>query len=165
MQPALQRYNPMERIDQRNQIPSNILTAMRSVVTAAKHAGADVIAVLLSAGWGDIAISSFAAFQMMGQPDRVSPMAIVYGLWVLETLQLHTPEATQVVAKLRSAGVDSMRYILDHPKVHYAEFGVVRPRGVRTLAISSVRLAQIPLVVAGICRARHKVGGAGLGQG
>lgn len=46
------------------------------------------------------------------------------GLELLERLNLGSPQAKPIVDKIRSAGVDCFRYMLDHPLVMYGEIGL-----------------------------------------
>ena len=118
----MRRYNPMERIGQRDLIPTSMLGALKDVTDAAQQAGVEVIQPLIDAGAADVAISALAAYHMLGEPGAASPSAIQWG--ALETLEimLRSPrQAEPIVAKLRSAGVDSFRYLLDHPLVQFVE--------------------------------------------
>ena len=118
---SLQRYNPIERVMRRNLIPSAILNAM---VDLAVTLGTEAVQPFLDAGAVDIVISTLTAYQMLGKPDEVSVVAVQYGgLTSLEALNLSSPEAQPIVAKIRSAGVDSFRFMLDNPLVLMADFG------------------------------------------
>jgi hypothetical protein len=118
---ALQRYNPMERVMRRNWLPVAIINALTDV---AMQIGAEARQPLLDAGAVDIAISTLTAYQMLGNPEEASPIAVVWGgLQLLDQLDLGSPHAKPIVDKLRSAGVDCFRYCLDHPLVLFKEFG------------------------------------------
>lgn len=121
-QDLMQRYNPMERISKSNLVPTGAFAGLRSVVRATQQ---EVIQPLLDAGALDIAITALNAYQMLGKPEQASVCAITWG--VLATLEdlLRSEQARPIVTKkLRSAGVESFRYILDHPLVNFAELGL-----------------------------------------
>lgn len=113
---AMQHYNPMERISKSNLVPSAIFCALKDVVQGAQMEGVEVIQLLLDASALDVAISSLISYQLLGKPEEASVAGVCWGvLSMLETL-LDSPQARQIVTgKLRSAGVDSFRYMLDHP--------------------------------------------------
>jgi hypothetical protein len=114
-QKTLARYNPMERVLRQNYVPSGMLCVFKDVVEGAQASGIEVIQPVLDAGAIDIAISTLTAYQMLGKPEAASVAGVQWGaLYNLEIL-LSSPLAQPVVAKLRSAGVDSFRYILDTP--------------------------------------------------
>jgi hypothetical protein len=120
----MERYNPMERIGQQDLIPSGMLAAFRDVVESSALAGVEVVQPLLDAGAVDVAISVVAAYQMMNRPEATSVTAMLWGgLYTLEVL-LGSPQAELVAAKLRSAGVDSFRYLLDHALVQGKSVGI-----------------------------------------
>ena len=114
---TMRKYNPMEMVGRQNLIPSGILFVLKDLVEGAQAAGIEVIQPLLDSGAVDIAISVLTAFKMLGKPEAASVAAIQWGaLFVLEVL-VSSVEAEPVVAKLRSNGVESFRYLLDHPLV------------------------------------------------
>eukprot|EP01048_Picozoa_sp_COSAG05_P002803 COSAG05_NODE_122_length_17611_cov_47.044655_1_plen_598_part_00 len=111
------KYSPMEMVGRQNLIPSGLLFVLKDLVEGAQVAGIEVIQPLLDSGAVDIAISVLTAYKMLGKPEAASVAAIQWGaLFVLEVL-VSSAEAEPVVAKLRSAGVESFRYLLDHPLV------------------------------------------------
>ena len=117
------RYNAMERISQENLIPTGVLAITNAVVSQAQASGIDVIQPLVDAGAVDMVISTLTAYQMLGKPEATSVASIQWGaLFTLETL-LASDQAQLIVDKLRSAGVDSFRYLLDHPLVLWADVG------------------------------------------
>jgi hypothetical protein len=121
---TMQRHNPMERISKHCLVASGIMCAFKDVVEGAQGAGLEVIQPLLDAGALDIAISSLTAYQMLGKPDDAGVIYLTWG--VLHSLEILLGSAQArpiVVAKLRSAGVDSLRYMLDHPLVTLGDFG------------------------------------------
>ena len=119
-------WNPMERISKSNWVATAVLCAAKDVAQEAQNAGVEVIPGLLSAGAVDIAISSVQAYRMMGgTSEDTSALGIQWGcLFFLETLKLSSPQAKPVVAKLRDSGVDSFRYLLDHPLVCLRAIGM-----------------------------------------
>ena len=99
-------------------IAGAILGVCKDVVEGCEHAGIDVIQPLLDAGTVDLAISSLHAYMMMSDPSDGNVNSLQWGgLWFFDVL-LSSPQAAQpIIAKLRSAGVDAFRYVLDHPLV------------------------------------------------
>jgi len=123
-QASLRRYNPIERISKHDLIASGVLSAFKDVVEGAQTAGLEVVQPLVDAGALDLAISTLTAYQMLDNPDEASVCAVWYGaLFGLEIL-LASPEAKPVAAKLRSAGLDSVRYMIDHPLDQVKDFGM-----------------------------------------
>jgi hypothetical protein len=121
---TMQRYSPMERIGQRDLIPTGMLAAFHDVVESVQALGVEVVQPLLDVGAVDIAISNLTAYQMLNKPEATSICAMWWGgLWTLEVL-LGSAQAKLIVAKLRSAGVDSFRYLLDNPRVQFASLGM-----------------------------------------
>ena len=83
-----------------------------------------MIQPLLDAGALDIAISALTAYQMLGQPGQVGVCAFTYG--ALDTLELllGSEKARPIVMeKLRSAGKDGFRHMLDNPLTHIGDMG------------------------------------------
>jgi hypothetical protein len=116
-QAALQRWNPIGRISKQNIVPSAILTALKDCSHSAASEGTEIIQPLLDAGVVDIVISTLTAYQMLG-PEHASVVAVEFGALEMIQVLVSSPEqAKPIAAKLRSAGVDSFRYILDHPLV------------------------------------------------
>jgi hypothetical protein len=96
----------------------------QDVVEGAQSTGVDVIQPLLEKGAVDLAISTLTAYQMLGKPEDASVCAVWWGaLFTLEIL-LASPGAKAIVAKLRSAGVDSVRHLLDNPLVQMSSMGL-----------------------------------------
>eukprot|EP01043_Picozoa_sp_COSAG02_P026255 COSAG02_NODE_1506_length_12232_cov_420.616088_18_plen_396_part_00 len=141
---TMQHYNPMERIGKHNLIPSGAIVAYRAVIDGVKEAGVDVIQTLLDAEALDIAISCLHAYQMLGKPEQASVCGVWYGgLTTLETL-LASAQATPIVTdKLRSAGVESFRYLLDHPLVQVAALGL--ETGVSATTITAQVRVTLPI--------------------
>ena len=124
MQSTMRRYNPMERISRHIQIPGAVLGMCKDIVEGAHAAGIEVIQPLIDAGAVDIAISSLQAYQIMDTPSECSVNSLQWGgLWFLEVLLESRHAAQPVIAKLRSAGVDAFRYMLDHPLIMMADMG------------------------------------------
>ena len=124
MQALLRRYNPMERINRHIQIPGAVLAACKDIVHGAMAVGHEVIQPLLDAGAVDIAVSSLQAYQMMNRPSECNVNSVQWGaLWFLEELLASPRAADAIIARLRSAGVDAFRYILDHPLVMMGDLG------------------------------------------
>ena len=124
LQATMQRFNPMERIGRQNLVMTMTFVAAGHVSDEAEKAGVDIIGPLLGAGAVDIAISSLQAYQMLNDPAGCSVCSVVWGvLYFLEILlRAEDQQAQLVIAKLRSAGVDAFRYLLDHPLVNFATF-------------------------------------------
>jgi hypothetical protein len=120
----LQRYNPMERISRCNLIPSACLGALKDLSVEALAAGVDVIGPLIEAGAMDMVIQNISAYQMLGKPNEASVTAMEWGtLYFLEVL-LESPESTgPLIAKLRGAGAEMFRYLLDHPLENFPQLG------------------------------------------
>jgi hypothetical protein len=115
MQTALRQYTPIERvsISEGQLVPTGLFIGIKDVLEYAEYAGVDVIPALLDAGAVDIAISTLAAYQELGQPDDASVCVVTYGaLNILENLNLSSAQAKPIVSKLRSAGVGIFRYLL-----------------------------------------------------
>ena len=110
-QATLARYNPMERVTRRTFIPTGMLCSCKDVAEMAQAAGVEVIQPLLDAGAVDIAISTMTAYQMLGKPEEASVAVVLWGAVYMLDILLSSPQAQPVVAKLRSAGVDSFRYL------------------------------------------------------
>eukprot|EP01050_Picozoa_sp_SAG11_P005348 SAG11_NODE_372_length_10036_cov_8.820871_10_plen_347_part_00 len=69
----------------------------------------------MDAGAVDAAISTITAYQMLANPEEANGAVVQwFALYVLDVL-LRSPHAQPVIAKLRGAGLDSFRYLLDHP--------------------------------------------------
>ena len=86
--------------------------------------GVDVIQPLVDTGAVDLAISTLTAYQMLGKPEDATVCGLWWGaLFTLEIL-LASPMAKPVAAKLRSAGMDSVRFLLDHPLVQLGAMGL-----------------------------------------
>ena len=84
-----------------------------------------MVSLLTQAGAVDVAISALTAYQMIGDPDAVSVAATGWGALFTLDIMLGSHTCRQpVVEKLRSAGVDSFRFLLDHPLVHWVCFGI-----------------------------------------
>lgn len=75
-------------------------------------------------------------YQMLGKPDEVSICGFWWGALVTLEILLKSPQSSApVAAKLRSAGVDSVRYCLDNPLVQIASMGM--ETGVTTSRIAA----------------------------
>ena len=121
---VMRRYNPIERIGKQDLIPCMVLGASKDVMEQSQIQGVDVVPALIRAGVVEITVSSLAAYQMLGRPGDVAVNALQWGgLFVLEVLLSNAESAPMVAAKLRSAGVDVFRYVLDNPLVMLADFG------------------------------------------
>jgi hypothetical protein len=135
-QGCLQRYNPIERISTTDLIPSGMLCSLPVVAMGAEAVGIDVVQALVEAGAADLAISTLTAYQMLGNRQEVSICATWWGgLYTLERL-LSSPQAEPISARLRSAGKDAFRYLLDHPLVQLGEMGFsTGPTGTKIAAL------------------------------
>ncbi len=137
LQSTLTRWNPMERIGLKNVPATAILVSMNHMALEAPVAGVDMIQPLLDAGMVDISISSLVAYQMMNNPSQASVNAMCWGgLMFLETLfTTGSPgQSEPIVAKLRSAGVDCFRYVLDHPLWNFVSFLMGTPNSATNIA-------------------------------
>ena len=123
---TMARYNALERISTTNLVSLAVLGGLfKEVAETAQAAGVDIVTPLLATGAVDVAISTLTAYQMLNKPEAVSALGIQWGaLYFLEVMNLNSPQAQPVVAKLRSAGVDSFRYLLDHPLAFVADLGI-----------------------------------------
>ena len=121
---ALQHYNPMERVSRRQLIPAAILDATKNTVIKASSIGVEVIQPLLDAGFVDMAISTFTAYQMLGDPSEANVVTVMMGgLMTFEYMDLSSEQAKPYVAKLRSSGAAAFRFLLDNPLAHMAALG------------------------------------------
>ena len=136
-QASLRRYNPIERISKKDMIPGAVLSMFKDVTEGAQMAGVEVIQPLLEKGAIDLAIATLTAYQMLGNPEDASVCGVWWGaLFTIEIL-LGSPQSGPIVAsKLRSAGVDSVRFLLDHPLVQIQDIGLVT--GVTTTRIAAL---------------------------
>lgn len=99
---------------------------VQDVTESSAQAGVDVIQPLLENGALDTAISTLTAYKMLGKPEEACICAVWWGALFTLSILLGSPQSgPMVAAKLRSAGVDSFRYILDHPLVQNEEIGLV----------------------------------------
>jgi hypothetical protein len=122
----LERYNPVERICKRNTVVCGHTAALQNTVNVSLQSGVlardDMVQSLIDAGAVDCAISSIQAYQLIG-PGETSVCTVQWGaVWMLDIL-LGSPHADTVCHKLRSAGVDALRYLLDHPLEAMAAVG------------------------------------------
>ena len=96
-----------------------------------------MVQALLDTGALDAAISTLSAYQMLGQPQQASICAVWWGALFTLQILLGSPNAgPTVAAKLRSAGVESVRFLLDHPLVQLADIGL--ETGVTTTGIAAL---------------------------
>jgi hypothetical protein len=122
-QNLLRRHNPIERISQHDLIPSGVLSSLPPVILGAEAEGIDVVQALEDAGAADLAISTLGAYQMIDKPQEISVCAFWWGaLFTLERL-LSSPQAKPIADRLRRSGVESVRYLLDHPLVQLGDMG------------------------------------------
>lgn len=115
----VQRFNPMERVLRSNftRGTAAALFALTDVARSAQTAGIEVIQPLLDAGAIDIAISTLVAYRMLDDPGAVNVGVPQYGGLQTLSVLLESSQSKEIMDKLRSAGVDAFRYILDHPLV------------------------------------------------
>lgn len=123
-QATLRRYNPLERISKRDLIPSAVLSAMKDISEGAQRTGVDVVQPLVDTGAVELAISTLTAYQMLGKPEDASVCGVWWGALFTLDLLLGSPMAKPITEKMRSAGVDSVRYLLDHPLVQVDALGM-----------------------------------------
>jgi hypothetical protein len=117
------QYSPMDTVGRRFPVAGAMLLLTHQVAEQAHDAGIDVIDSLLDAGVVDTAISLLTAYQMLGNPQAANTMAVQYGVVNFLDMLLSSDCDTQVepiIAKLRAAGVDCFRYLLDNPLVTLA---------------------------------------------
>jgi hypothetical protein len=121
----MERYNPMERIARDNLVAAGMFCAFKDVVVGRQDVGVEVIQPLLDAGALDIAISALNAYQMLGKPEQASVISVNWGVLMALEILLSSPQARPIVtSKLRGAGADSFRYLMDHPLTMAADLGV-----------------------------------------
>eukprot|EP01043_Picozoa_sp_COSAG02_P068075 COSAG02_NODE_11171_length_1777_cov_2.868892_1_plen_409_part_00 len=119
-----QRYNPMQRISKTNHVSTAWFSALKDVVEGAQAAGCDLIQPLLDVGALDSVISALNAYQMMGKPEEANVIIMQWSMLnILEILLKSTHAAPIVSKKLRGAGADSFRYLLDNPLVNLPSVG------------------------------------------
>ena len=133
---VMQRYNPIERISKSNLVAAGISSALNMVFEGAQTEGVEVMQQLLDTGALDIAISGLNAYQMLGKPEEASVCSVSFGVLYLLEVLLRSPQARPIVTdKLRSAGVDSFRYLIDNPLVLWEVAGL--ETGVRATQIAA----------------------------
>ena len=121
--PIVQRYNPMERIGLRVQLPHVIMHALGDCMLSLSPGPlADMATKMMAAEMLDIIISSLTAYMMLNSPADSNVDLLVCAVVQLETL-LGSAEGETVKSKLRSAGTDAFRYLLDNPLVFLTGFG------------------------------------------
>lgn len=138
---VLQRYNPIERISQRNIVPSACLAALKDIAQVARDAGIDVVGPLIDAGAMDMVVQNISAYQMLASPSEASVTAMEWGtLYFLEVLLESPASAGPLIAKLRGAGAGMFRYLLDHKLENFPQLGYdtgVRATKIAALVVSS----------------------------
>ena len=73
--------------------------------------------------------------QVLGKAEATSVCSAWYGgVALLGLLGLTSPEGKPVAEKLRSAGTDSFRFVLEHPLVHFRELGMNSGKDATTVA-------------------------------
>ena len=73
----------------------------------------------------DMTIANLSAYQLTGSPEQTSVCTIYWGgLFLLEVLVLNAPDPAPIVSRLRSAGVDAFRFVLDNPLALFDELGM-----------------------------------------
>lgn len=122
---VLQTLSPLDRISKRILLPSAIISSINFAITGADLAGQDMFPRLLETGALDIAISNLTAYQVMGKPEDASVVAVWYGgLYLLDKLDIGSPRGKPIVDRIRSAGVDVFRFVIDHPLVQLGDIGM-----------------------------------------
>jgi hypothetical protein len=136
-QASIARFNPMERVSRTNLVAAGIMDCMKNVMEKAQQTGTEVVTPLLNAGAVDSAIAILTAYQLLGNPDEASALALLGGSLLFLEHGLSSPKNSElVVAQLRSAGVASFRYLLDNPLSLLGAFGV--ETGVQATRIAAV---------------------------
>ena len=122
---VVQPLSPMERISRKHPLATAIWCTIKDVAEPAQAAGIDVIPHLLEAGMLDMTIRNLTAYQLLGDPEQTSVAGILWGtLFLLEVLVLEAPDPAPIISRLRSAGVDAFRFVLDHPLALLGEIGM-----------------------------------------
>jgi hypothetical protein len=117
-------YNPMQRVSKNNHVWTAWSMGLKDVVEGAQAVGIEVIQPLLDVGALDSVISALNAYQMMGKPEEANVIGMQWGILnILEILLKSTHAAPIVSRKLRGAGADSFRYLLDNPLVNLPALG------------------------------------------
>jgi hypothetical protein len=124
-QRTMQRYNPLERIGRQNLIPHGMMCALKDVVDGTQLQGVDVAQPLLDVGALDMSIANLTGYMLLGQ-ENTSVCSLCWGgLYTLEILLDGSQAAAALlVDKLRSAGVDSFRFLMDNPLVQIGDIGL-----------------------------------------
>lgn len=118
------RYTPMQRISKSNHVSTGWFGALKDVVEGAQAAGIEVIQPLLDVGALDSVISALNAYQMLGKPEEANVIGMQWSMLnILEILLKSTHAAPIVSRKLRGAGADSFRYLLDNPLLNLPSVG------------------------------------------
>jgi hypothetical protein len=139
MEACLKKFNPLERVGRRNLVTTGVFGAIQAVVMAANMAGVDVISGhsgLLDSGSIDTAITTLNAYAMLGEEEQGDVCAVQWGALFTLEIVIGSPQAGPIIAKLRSAGISSFRYVLDHPLAMAADFGV-------ETSVHAVRIAAL----------------------
>lgn len=123
-QAMMMERKPMERISRDHLSTSGMFFALKEVSDGAQASGIEVVGPLLDAGAIDIALSALMAYQMLGEPEAANAGALQWGAIYLIEILLGSKQAKLIVNKLRSAGVDCFRYLLDHPLTMWSELGL-----------------------------------------
>jgi hypothetical protein len=139
MEACLKRFNPLERVGRRDLVTTGVFVAIQAVVMSANTAGVDVISGhggLLDSGSIDTAITTLNAYAMLGEDEQGDVCAVQWGALFTLEIVIGSPQAGPIIEKLRSAGINSFRYVLDHPLAMAADFGV-------ETSVHAVRIAAL----------------------
>ena len=136
-QASIAAFNPMELVSRQLLISSALLDAVMNATRGAQAAGVEVVQPLLDAGAVDVAISILTAYQMLGDPDEACNISVTLGsLYFLEVGLGSARDSEKIVAKLRRAGVECIRYLLDNPLSMIASLGLAS--GVQATKIAAM---------------------------
>ena len=96
-------------------------------------------------------MSAVTAFQLLGDPSQASAGSIQWGVLSLLDLLLHqAADPAPFVNRLRSGGVNVFRYCIDHPRVHFRDFGM-------DTALNAIKIAAAVRLLFPSCQDANKI--------